>query len=55
MAQRADQVPKGTSPSPNIQRGNDTAYDNGMLKGGHTTAQDAIAADNNSIRKPVKP
>lgn len=45
--------PKGTSSSKNIQRGNDIAYDNGALKGGHTSAADAISADKNSIRKPV--
>jgi hypothetical protein len=45
--------PKGTSPSKNIQRGNDIAFQNGALTGGKTSAQDALAADKSSIRKAI--
>jgi hypothetical protein len=53
MTDLTPKVPQGTSPSKNIQRGNEIAYDNGALKGGHTSAQDALAADKSSIRKPI--
>jgi hypothetical protein len=44
--------PKGTSPSKNIQRGNDIAWDSWNQHGNKTPAE-ALSNDKNTVRKPV--